>query len=293
MIPRLGGLATGGPPVVSAGRPDAMSHEITDFQRDVIERSRSIPVLVDFWAPWCGPCRVLGPTLERLAESQRDRWVLAKVNTEVHVEEARRYGVQSIPNVKLFVDGAPVNEFVGALPEAMVQQWLKKALPSKNSARVKEARVLLHDLKYAQAREVLEPIVAGEPDNDRAKALLAKALFFSEPDRARAMADSVDHGPENHEIAEAIRVFHALGRDVTSGHVPDAAVKPLFLEAAADLLAGRFDHALAKFTEVIREDRYYHDDTARKACIAIFKFLGEDHPITLNRRREFNRSLFR
>ena len=270
-----------------------MSYEISDFQRDVIERSRTIPVLVDFWAPWCGPCRVLGPVLERLAESQRDRWALAKVNTEVHLEPARRYGVQSIPNVKLFVDGAPVDEFVGALPEPMIQQWLKKALPSKHSARVEDARALLHDLKYAEARAVLEPILEAEPDNDRAKALLAKALFFSEPDRALAMADSVDHGPENHEIAEAIRVFHALGKDLALGHLPDSPVKPLFLEAAADLLAGRFDNALVKFTEVIREDRYYHDDTARKACIAIFKFLGEEHPITLSRRREFNRSLFR
>ena len=95
-------------------------YDIEDFQRDVIERSRTVPVVVDFWAEWCAPCRVLGPTLERLAGKAGGAWVLAKVDTEQFPQVATSYGIRSIPDVKLFVDGQAVNEFSGAVPEPMI-----------------------------------------------------------------------------------------------------------------------------------------------------------------------------
>ena len=119
---------------------DTMSHEITDFTTDVLERSNSIPVLVDFWAAWCGPCRTLGPVLERLAEKQAGRWVLAKVDTEKFPQIAAQYGVRGIPNVKLFIKGKVVDEFTGALPERAVEQWLAKAVPGPHHAAQKSTR---------------------------------------------------------------------------------------------------------------------------------------------------------
>lgn len=105
-----------------------MRYDVTDFERDVIDASHKRPVLVDFWAGWCSPCRVLGPTLEALADASGDRWDLVKVNVDKHPSIAQQYGVRGIPAVKLFADGAVAAAFTGALPKPAVQQWIDTAL---------------------------------------------------------------------------------------------------------------------------------------------------------------------
>ncbi len=106
--------------------------ELIDFQSDVIETSKTTPVLVDFWASWCGPCVYLSPTLEKLAEEAGDAWTLLKVNTETQQELAINYGIRSIPNVKLFVNGEITGEFIGALPEEEIKRWLELNIPKES-----------------------------------------------------------------------------------------------------------------------------------------------------------------
>ncbi|NTU88166.1 MAG: thioredoxin, partial [Chlorobiaceae bacterium] len=113
-----------------------MTTEHFDFQGDVLDQSHDIPVLVDFWAAWCAPCRMLGPVLERLAEKYSGSWRLVKIDTEQFPELAERFGVKGIPDVRLFVNGEIVDSFSGALPEHQIEQWLKKAIPGPYAREV-------------------------------------------------------------------------------------------------------------------------------------------------------------
>jgi putative thioredoxin len=218
--------------------------------------------------------------------------VLAKVNTEEMPDVAMQYGIRSIPNVKLFIDATPVNEFVGALPEPAILEWLKRAIPPKKIAEVETAETLLEDLQFEKARKLLEPVVQREPGNHKASALLAKALFFTNPDRAVEVVSDIEADSDYHDLVEAMRVFYDLGQRLAKNALPEGAVRDRYIDAAKDILKGDFDRALPTLIDVVREDRYYDDDGPRRVCIGIFKYLGEEHPTTLKYRKEFNRALF-
>src|SRR5438093_1554379 len=120
-----------------------MASEAVDFKREVIEASATQPVLVDFWAPWCGPCRVLGPVLEKLAGEANERWKLVKINTDANPELSQAFRISSIPTVMLFAGGKPVGQFMGAMPEAMVRQWLAEHVPSELTRLLDDGRAAL------------------------------------------------------------------------------------------------------------------------------------------------------
>ena len=270
-----------------------MNHEITDFQVDVIQRSHKIPVLVDFWAEWCGPCKVLGPILERLAEKSNGQWVLAKVDTDKHQDLAVEYGVRGIPNVKLFVDGKVAHEFTGALPEPAVVQWLKKALPDKYRKEIEQAQQLLRGNKTAEAGTLLESIIAEDPAHEHARVLLAENLVATDPGRAVGLVADIEESSRHFPMVDAIRTFSALTSKLQQPSLlPDDPVKLTYLTALKELASFNYEAALKLFIEVIRTHRDYDDDGARKACIAIFMILGEDHEVTQKLRREFSSALY-
>ncbi len=270
-----------------------MSYEISNFQQDVIERSYKQPVVADFWAEWCGPCRMLGPVLERLAEKNNGKWGLAKINTEVHQETAMAYNISSIPAVKLFVNGEVADEFVGALPEPQIEAWLKKALPSKYAERLKNAQAFLANNQSSEAQAILEEVLKAEPDNAQASVTLAQTLLYSDPEKALILVSGIEPGSEFDELAEGIRNLGSLIKlSATPDQLPEGEGKVKYTEALDALSHQNFDSALEAFIDVVRNDRYYHDDGARKAAIAIFKYLGEEHSITLKHRKTFNRALY-
>lgn len=269
-----------------------MPYDVSNFEQEVIQRSYQVPVLVDFWAAWCDPCRILGPVLERLAQQNGNRWVLAKVDTEKHVDVAQRYQVQSIPNVKLFVDGQVADEFIGSLPEHAIQRWLQKALPSTYRKQLLRAQQLLEAGKNSEAQPLLEEVIHLEPDNAQAKVLLARLILFNDPKRAGQILDGVED-PRYLELADAMRTISRL-RDLIENpkELPSSSVRESYHGAVQELLAQDFDKALEGFIGVIRNDRYYDNDGSRKACIAVFKILGEEHEVTLKYRRDFSSALY-
>jgi putative thioredoxin len=260
-----------------------------DFQTDVLEQSKSIPVLVDFWAPWCGPCRTLAPVLERLAERHAGKWQLVKINTEEFPEIAERFGIRSIPNVKLFADGAVIDEFSGALPDYQIEQWLKKALPSPWAADVARAVAEVASGNTAAAIALLEGVLEKEPDNRKAAAMLVKLILFSRPVDALRIAESLEAEPDYAELSDTVRTLGTLLAR-SAGELPEGESKDAYSAAVESVRNGDLDSALDRFISVLRENRYYDDDGSRRACIAIFRLLGEDHDITMKYRRTFDRA---
>lgn len=270
-----------------------MAFEVANFQQDVIERSYQTPVLVDFWAPWCGPCRTLGPVLEKLARENGTNWTLVKVNTDENQDVSMQYGIRGIPAVKLFVDGEVVNEFTGALPEYAVRQWLDDALPSETRKRLDQAEAALNSNRPDLAEPLLRQILAEEPDNARARILLALLLAFQDPEEAAALIQDMATEPEFAHIQEALQTLgHLAHLRNHPDELPDEAGKTAFLHALQALAQRDFDATFTSLIEVLQKNRYYNDDAARKAGIAIFTLLGPEHPATRKHRRTFDMWLF-
>jgi putative thioredoxin len=264
-----------------------------DFETEVLTRSHSIPVLVDFWAPWCAPCRALTPILEQAAERHADRFALVKVNTEEQPEIAERYRVRGIPNVKLFVDGQVVNEFTGALSATMLEEWLQRALPSPFRTQLLEAEQLVAEGRNSEATALLEEILATEPRNDAAAVLLARLWLPTDPAKAAAAVERVGPDSDLFGEAEALRTFVRLfGLIGDPGRLPEHVAKEDYLAAARHLRQGDYDAALAGFIRVVRNARSYDEDGARKACVAIFKHLGDDHELTRKYRSLLSSALY-
>jgi len=265
--------------------------EVNDFQKDVIEKSFDKPVLVDFWAEWCGPCKMIGPILEKLAVENKDSWELAKVDTDRNQDIAMQYGIRGIPNVKLFRNGKVINEFTGALPEQSIKDWLKKSIPSKFADQIEHAKILLKNGNSSDAKIILEDVYKGDINNSEIKVLLAKILLFENQKEAIRLTQNIDGNVESIELAEAINALaELLNKDEHA--LPFSEVREKYADAINDIRNRNFDYALEKFIDVIRTDRNYDDDGARKACIAIFKFLGEENEISLKHRKDFGRALY-
>lgn len=269
-----------------------MSYEVQDFQKDVIEMSQAKPVLVDFWAEWCNPCKVLSPVLERLAEQSKDDWILAKVDTDKNQELAAKYGVRGIPNCKLFSKGEVINEFTGALPEQAVKDWLKKSVPGKFAESIEKAKILLKEGNMFNAKVILEEVLKGDINNNEVKVLLAKILLFEDTEEAFRLAQSAEVNGELLELSDSIKTLTSYLNGKKTVNYDFSSAKDEYLEAISKLKQQEFDDALKLFINVIRTDRNLDDDGARKACIAIFKYLGEDHEITQKHRRNFGGALY-
>jgi putative thioredoxin len=263
--------------------------DVSNFEEEVLAASHERPVLVDFWAPWCGPCRQLGPILEKLSAEDGAGFVLAKLNTDQDQATAARYGIRSIPAVKLFVDGEVVDEFIGALPETQVRAWLEKAIPSETKRLVQDARAAMEAGATADAEAALEEALVLEPSNAEAAMLLAKLVIF----RDSARAEQLSRAPgAAFDDVQAVQRVATLLQDGSPADLPESPARDAFQQAVKALQTEDREGALEALVDSVRRERDYQDGIARRTLLALFNVLGDRHELTLKYRRALERALF-
>jgi len=300
--PSLAAAAPAGP---AAGEVIKES-DTPQFAVDVIEASRQVPVIVDFWAPWCGPCKQLGPMLEKLVRAAGGMVRMVKINIDENQELAAQLRVQSIPAVFAFKDGQPVDAFMGALPESQLKSFIKRLLSGAKlpiELNLEKANAALDAGDAVGAQALYREIQAQDPTNPEAiSGIIRASLATGEAETSKALIESLT--PELTQKPEIAMAISAAELYEECGAVGDIDTLVEQVAASPDDLQVRFDLAMAYFNaghtvdavdtllEIVRCDRTWKDGAARVQLLKIFDTLGLTDPLTADGRRQLSSLLF-
>jgi putative thioredoxin len=274
--------------------------DITDatFAAEVLERSKSLPVVVDFWAPWCGPCRTLGPLIERVAGEHAGEVVLTKLNTDENPRVATQFRIQSIPAVKAFRDGKMVAEFVGSQPEPQVRAFFAKLVPTaaERAAKAAQAHAASGDEPGAE-RAFREALAASSINADAIVGLSAILLRRRERDEAEKLLDRVPNDRRAKAMKHRLFLEDFQAKHASEDLKGEAAANPRDPRAHyrwGVMLAAKeqYEAALDELLESVRLDKAFADGAARKAVLAVFDIVGLDSALTKEYQRKLASVLF-
>jgi putative thioredoxin len=295
----------------TAGDGDAVKDgDIASFAEDVVRASQTTPVLVDFWAPWCGPCKQLTPVLEKVVRAARGKVRLVKINIDENPELAQQLRIQSVPTVYAFLGGQPVTGFTGAQPESQVKALVDRlaamgrgAMPDAVEGGLDAAKAAAERGDWPTAAALFEEVLEEEPGQPEAIGGLARCyLNRGRRDQARKLLDQAPKEHQGHPAIAGARAALALAEE--AGEIGDPTLLLARIEGNADdhdaryglatalFLRGQVDSAMEHLLQIVRRDRGWNDDQARKQLVRFFEALGPKHPATLKGRRMLSAVLF-
>ncbi len=267
-----------------------------EFGTEVLQRSNDVPVVVDFWATWCEPCKTLGPALEAIAAEYDGKFDLVKVDVDQNQALSQQFGIQSIPTVIAFKDGKPVSQFMGAIPDAQIREFIDAILPTELDVMVEQARDLVLEGDEVAASAVFSQVLEQVPDHAEAGTGLASLLIANgDTESALIVLGRLPRTSDVERLEAAARVTAAQGVDISDlearlvANPDDAASRIELAQALAangEHEAG-LDHLLAIVT-----DKGDHMEQARHAMVDIFGLLGDEHPLTVSYRKALANALF-
>ena len=280
--------------------------DTNNFSTDVIDQSTNIPVVVDFWAPWCGPCKQLSPTLDKLAREYGGKIQLVKINVDENQELATQMRVQSIPMVVAFKDGQPVDGFAGALPESQLRQFFEKLTGSEGSPieqALEKASMMVANGDTQNAAEIYSQILAQDPINAASHAGVAKCLIEAEGiEKAQAYLKGLDADILNKEEVKSVLAAIDLEHESTDTEETDSLRQKLATSSDDPQL--RYDLAIALYgdgcseeainilVELVKTHKTWNEEAARAQLLKIFEALGHSDPITIEGRRKLSVVIF-